>query len=99
MTVTSPRPAEIQHLIEGRVNGFNTHDNALFRSVFGEAAVIIDGICAVSWLTNAQANWLADVEKWREMLTWRKRARSPRAQDAPRRHIVGRRRSQKAAVQ
>ena len=69
MTITNTPPAEIQNLIEAHVNGFNTHDNALFRSVFGDTAVIIDGIAPYRWLNpNAPANWLADVEKWREDL-------------------------------
>ena len=69
MTMTNTPPAEIQNLIEAHVNGFNTHDNDLFRSVFGDTAVIIDGIAPYRWLNpNAPANWLADVEKWREDL-------------------------------
>jgi ketosteroid isomerase-like protein len=69
MTMTNTPPAEIQNVIEAHVNGFNTHDNALFRSVFGDTAVIIDGIAPYRWLNpNAPANWLADVEKWREDL-------------------------------
>src|SRR5688572_24557647 len=69
MTMTDTPPAEIQNLIEAHVNGFNTHDNVRFRSVFGNTAVIIDGIAPYRWLNpNAPANWLADVEKWREDL-------------------------------
>jgi len=63
--MTNTPPAEIQNLIEAHVNGFNTHDNALFGSVFGDTAIIIDGIAPYRWLNpNAPANWLADVEKW-----------------------------------
>jgi len=67
--VTSKPPAEIQTLIETHINGFNTQDNDLFLSVFGETAIIIDGIAPYRWLNpNAPANWIADVEKWRENL-------------------------------
>ena len=59
-------PREIQTLIETHINGFNTQNNELFLSVFGEDAIIIDGIAPYRWLNpNAPANWLADVEKWR----------------------------------
>ena len=69
MTMTNTPPAEIQNLIEAHINGFNTHDNDLFLSVFGDTAIIIDGIAPYRWLNpNAPANWLADVEKWREDL-------------------------------
>ena len=62
-------PAVIQTLIDTHINGFNTQDNNLFLSVFGETAIIIDGIAPYRWLNpNAPANWLADVEKWREDL-------------------------------
>ena len=40
MTMTNTPPPEIQNLIEAHVNGFNPHDNALFRSVFGATAVM-----------------------------------------------------------
>jgi hypothetical protein len=64
--VTSNPPAVIQTLIDGNINGFNTQDNDLFVSVFGDTAIIIDGIAPYRWLNpNAPANWLADVEKWR----------------------------------
>ena len=67
--MTSTPPAEIQSLIEAHANGFNTHDNDLFLSVFGDTAIIIDGIAPYRWLNpNAPANWLADVEKWRDDL-------------------------------
>ena len=66
-SVTSNPPAVIQTLIDAHINGFNTQDNNLFLSVFGETAIIIDGIAPYRWLNpNAPANWLADVEKWRE---------------------------------
>lgn len=59
-------PAVIQTLIDAHINGFNTQDNNLFLSVFGDTAIIIDGIAPFRWLNpNAPANWLADVEKWR----------------------------------
>ena len=64
--MTSKPPAEIQSLIEAHVDGFNTQDDALFQSVFGDTAIIIDGIAPYRWLNpNAPANWLADAAKWR----------------------------------
>ncbi len=67
--MTNNLPAEIQNLIEANINGFNTQDNDLFLSVFSDTAIIIDGIAPYRWLNpNAPANWLADVEKWREDL-------------------------------
>ena len=67
--VTSKPPAEIESLIEAHIEGFNTQNNDLFLSVFGDTAIIIDGIAPYRWLNpNAAANWLADVEKWREDL-------------------------------
>ena len=67
--VTSKPPSEIQTLIENHINGFNTHNAELFLGVFGDSAIIIDGIAPYRWLNpNAAANWLADVEKWRENL-------------------------------
>jgi hypothetical protein len=69
MTVTSKPPSEIQTLIEDHINGFNTQNTELFLGVFGDTAIIIDGIAPYRWLNpNAAANWLADVEKWRENL-------------------------------
>lgn len=63
--MTNTPPADIQNLIEAHVKGFNTHDAALFGSVFGDTAIIIDGIAPYRWLNpNAPAKWLADVEKW-----------------------------------
>ena len=68
-TVTSNPPAVIQTLIDAHIKGFNTQDIDLFLSVFGDTAIIIDGIAPYRWLNpNAPANWLADVEKWRENL-------------------------------
>jgi hypothetical protein len=67
--LTSNPPAEIQTLIESHINGFNTQDYDLFLNVFGDTAIIIDGIAPYRWLNpNAPANWLADVVKWREDL-------------------------------
>jgi len=69
MTVTNTPPAEIQSLIDAHIDGFNTQNTDLFFSVFGDTAIIIDGIAPYRWLNpNAPANWLADVEKWREDL-------------------------------
>ena len=65
--MTSKPPSEIQALIEDHINGFNTQNTELFLGVFGDTAIIIDGIAPYRWLNpNAAANWLADVEKWRE---------------------------------
>ena len=62
-------PREIQTLIDNHINGFNTPNTELFLSVFGDTAIIIDGIAPYRWLNpNAPANWLADVEKWRKDL-------------------------------
>ena len=67
--MTSNPPAVIQTLIDAHINGFNSHDNDLFLGVFGDTAIIIDGIAPYRWLNpNAPANWLADVEKWRKDL-------------------------------
>ena len=67
--MTNKPPAEIQTLIDNHINGFNTQDQDLFLSVFGDTAIIIDGIAPYRWLNpNAPANWLADVDKWRENL-------------------------------
>src|SRR5499426_2831655 len=69
MTMTSKLPAEIQALIEAHIEGFNTQNTDLFLSVFGDTAIIIDGIAPYRWLNpNAPAHWLADVEKWRQDL-------------------------------
>jgi hypothetical protein len=67
--VTSNPPAVIQTLIDAHINGFNTNDADLFLGVFGDTAIIIDGIAPYRWLNpNAPANWLGDVEKWRKDL-------------------------------
>ena len=62
-------PAEIQSLIQNHIDGFNNGDVEIFRSCFGDTAIIIDGIAPYRWLNpNAPANWLADVAKWRQDL-------------------------------
>ena len=67
--MTNKPPAEIQTPIDAHINGFNTQDNDLFLSVFGNTAIIIDGIAPYRWLNpNAPAHWLADVGKWRKDL-------------------------------
>ena len=54
-------PGEIQTLIDNHINAFNTQNNELFLRVFGDTAIIIDGIAPYRWLNpNAPANWLAD---------------------------------------
>ena len=67
--MTSKPPSEIQTLIEKHIEGFNTQNIQLFLGLFGDTAIIIDGIAPYLWLNpNAPANWLADVEKWRQNL-------------------------------
>ena len=67
--MTSKPPSEIQTLIDNHIKAFNTQNTELFLSVFGDTAIIIDGIAPYFWPNpNAVANWLADVEKWRENL-------------------------------
>jgi hypothetical protein len=67
--MTNAPPVEIQTLIDAHVKGFNTQNDDLFLSVFGDTAIIIDGIATYRWLNpNAPANWLSDVEKWRQDL-------------------------------
>ena len=62
-------PREIKSLIDNHIDGFNTQNIELFLGVFGDTAIIIDGIAPYRWLNpNAPANWLADVEKWRKGL-------------------------------
>jgi hypothetical protein len=64
--MTKDPPREIQALIETHIKGFNDQSYELFHSVFGETAIIIDGIAPYRWLNpNAPGNWLADVVKWR----------------------------------
>jgi hypothetical protein len=43
MTVTNQPPADIQALIDDHIKGFNTQNNHLFLSVFGDTAIIIEG--------------------------------------------------------
>jgi hypothetical protein len=65
--VTSKPPTELQTLIDAHINGFNTQNRERFLSVFGDTAIIIDGIAPYRWLNpNAPAHWLDDVEKWRK---------------------------------
>ena len=65
--MTSTPPADIQALIDAHVKGLNAQETDLFLSLFGDTAIIIDGIAPYRWLNpNAPANWLADVAKWRE---------------------------------
>ena len=65
-------PSELQTLIENHVNAFNTQNIELFLSIFGDDAIIIDGIAPYRWLSpNAPAEWLTDVEKWRRILGFR----------------------------
>lgn len=67
--MTSSPPPEIQNLIDQHIHGFNTQNADVFHRVFSDTAIIIDGIAPYRWLNpNAPANWLADVEKWREDL-------------------------------
>jgi hypothetical protein len=69
MSLPTKPPTQIQTLIEDHINGFNTQNTELFLSVFGDTAIIIDGIAPYRWLNpNAAVNWLADVKKWREDL-------------------------------
>jgi len=69
VSVPNEPPAEIKALIDAHIYGFNTRDNDLFLGVFGDTAIIMDGIAPYRWLNpNAPGNWLADVERWRESL-------------------------------
>jgi len=62
-------PPQLQTLIENHINGFNTHNGELFISVFGDTAIVVDGIAPYRWLNpDAPSKWLADVEKWRKDL-------------------------------
>ena len=59
-------PAEIQALIDAHISAFNAQDDDLFLHVFGDTAIIIDGIAPYRWLNpNAPAHWLEDVARWR----------------------------------
>ena len=65
--MTSPLPSEIQALIEAHINGFNTHNTELLLGLYGDTAIIIDGIAPWRWMNpNAAANWIADSDKWFE---------------------------------
>jgi hypothetical protein len=56
-------------MIDKHIEGFNDQNVELFLGVFGDTAIIIDGTAPYRWLNpNAPANWLVDVEKWRENL-------------------------------
>ena len=69
VTMAGNPPREIKSLIDNHIDGFNTQNIELFLGVFGDTAIIIDGIAPYRWLNpNAPANWLADVEKWRKDL-------------------------------
>ena len=47
----------------------STRKTTIFLSVFGDTAVIIDGIAPYRWLNpNAPAKWMNDVEEWRKAL-------------------------------
>lgn len=64
--MTSKAPAEIQTLIDIHISSFNTQNRERFLNAFGDTAIIIDGIAPYRWLNpNAPADWLDDVEKWR----------------------------------
>jgi hypothetical protein len=65
--MTSKLPPEIESLIDTHIKGFNTNNRELFGSVFGETAIIIDGIAPYRWLNpNAPEHWLDDVAAWRK---------------------------------
>jgi ketosteroid isomerase-like protein len=67
--VADAPPAEIRTLIESHVSAFNDQNDRLFHNVFGDSAIVIDGIAPYRWLNpNAPAQWLADVAKWRKDL-------------------------------
>ena len=62
-------PRELVSMIDKHIEGFNDQNVELFLGVFGDTAIIIDGTAPYRWLNpNAPANWLVDVEKWRENL-------------------------------
>jgi ketosteroid isomerase-like protein len=65
--VTSKPPNELQTLIDTHIRSFNAQNRDRFVSVFGDTAIIIDGIAPYRWLNpNAPAHWLDDVERWRK---------------------------------
>ena len=43
-------PREIKSLIDNHIDGFNTQNIELFLGVFGDTAIIIDGIPPYRWL-------------------------------------------------
>jgi hypothetical protein len=64
--MTDKLPAALETLVDTHVAAFNAQDRARFLSVFGDTAIIVDGIAPYRWMNpDAPANWLADVEKWR----------------------------------
>jgi len=44
-------PREIKTLIDNHINGFNTQNIELFLGVFGDTAIIIDGLRPIGLLT------------------------------------------------
>jgi len=65
----SKPPAEISTLIGAHIDAFNKQDDNLFYSVFGDTAIIVDGIAPYRWLNpDAPAKWMADVAEWRKAL-------------------------------
>jgi len=65
--VTNNPPTEIQTLIDNLIKGFNEKNDDLFLSVFGDTAIIIDGIAPYRWMNpDGPKKWLADVEIWRK---------------------------------
>ena len=67
--MTSAPATELRSLVETHIEGFNTQNKDLFVSVFGDTAIIVDGIAPYRWLNpNAPANWLDDCGKWRANL-------------------------------
>ena len=65
--MTSKPPNELQTLIDTHINAFNTQNLERFLGVFGDTAIIIDGIAPYRWLNpNAPAHWWEDAEKWRK---------------------------------
>jgi hypothetical protein len=67
--VTEPLPTALQSLVETHIEAFNTQDDDRFLGVFGDTAIIIDGIAPYRWIgPDAPARWLADVERWRMAL-------------------------------
>ena len=67
VSLTTKLPAQLHSLIDAHITGFNTQNPGLFLSVFGDTAIIIDGIAPYRWLNpDAPVHWLADVEKWRK---------------------------------